>query len=159
MGRAAVAGRSHVDFARIGLGIGDELGDRLGRNRWMHQDDHRDADDAGDRGDVADEVEIELVVERRIDRIGDGGEKQRVSVRLRIHDGLGAEVAAGSRPIFDDEILAEPLGQPLPDQARGDVDPAAGRKADDDVHRPCRIGLRPGEARHGRERGSARCQA
>jgi transposase len=36
--------------------------------------------------------------------------------------------------------------------------PAAGGKADDDAHRPCRIGLRPSERRHRRERGSARCQ-
>ena len=33
-----------------------------------------------------------------------------------------------------------------------------GRKADDQAHRPRRIGLRPRDARHGRERGSARGQ-
>ena len=32
------------------------------------------------------------------------------------------------------------------------------RKADDDAHRPRRIGLRPCDTRDGRERGSARCQ-
>ena len=31
----ADAGRRHVDLARIGLGVGDELGNRLGRNRWI----------------------------------------------------------------------------------------------------------------------------
>ena len=31
--RGPVAGRRHVDLARIGLGIGDEFGNRLGRNR------------------------------------------------------------------------------------------------------------------------------
>ena len=35
MGRGPDAGRRHVDLARIGLGIGDELGNRLGRNRWI----------------------------------------------------------------------------------------------------------------------------
>ena len=35
---------------------------------------------------------------------------------------------------------------------------AAGGKADDDAHRPRRIGLRPRDARHGRQRGSARGQ-
>ena len=34
----------------------------------------------------------------------------------------------------------------------------AGGKADDDAHRPRRIGLRPRDARHGRQRGSARGQ-
>jgi hypothetical protein len=42
-----------------------------------------------------------------------------------------------------------------PDQARDDVGRAAGRKADDDAHRPRRIGLRPREARDGRQHGSA----
>jgi hypothetical protein len=28
---------------------------------------------------------------------------------------LGAEIAAGARSVFDDELLAEPLGQPLTD--------------------------------------------
>ena len=36
---APVAGRRHVDLARIGFGIGDELGNGLGRNRWI---DHHD---------------------------------------------------------------------------------------------------------------------
>ena len=34
----------------------------------------------------------------------------------------------------------------------------AGGKADDDAHRPRRIGLRPRDTRHGRQRGSARGQ-
>ena len=36
--------------------------------------------------------------------------------------------------------------------------PPPGGKADDDAHRPRRIGLRPRDARHGRQRGSARGQ-
>ena len=35
---------------------------------------------------------------------------------------------------------------------------AAGGKANDDAHRPRRIGLRPRDPRHGRQRGSARGQ-
>jgi hypothetical protein len=31
MGRASIARRRHSDFARVGLGVRDELGDRLGR--------------------------------------------------------------------------------------------------------------------------------
>ena len=69
MGGVPVPARRHVDLARIGLGIGDELGNRLGRNRWIHHHDMGRADDARDRRDVADEIEIELVVERRVDRV------------------------------------------------------------------------------------------
>ena len=89
---------------------------------------------------------------------GEADQQKRVAVRRRSHDRLGADIAAGARPVLDDEWLPEPLRQPLTDQARDDVGRAAGRKADDDAHRPRRIGLRPRDARHGRQRGSARCQ-
>ena len=158
VGDPADAARTVGELARIRLGIGDELGNRLGRNRWMYHHDKGTADEARDRRDVADEIEIELVVKRRIDRVRRTDQEQRVAVRRRAHDRLGGDVAAGARPVLDDEWLAEPLRQPLTDQAREDVVRAAGGKADDDAHRPRRIGLRPSEARHGRERGSTRCQ-
>ena len=62
MGWGSGSGRSHVDFAGIGLGIGDELGDRLG---WKGRIDHHDirgAANAADRRDIADETEIKLFV-------------------------------------------------------------------------------------------------
>ena len=89
---------------------------------------------------------------------GEVDQEQRVAVGGRAHDRLGADIAAGARPVLDDELLAEPLRQPLADQARDDVVRAAGGKADDDAHRPRRIGLRPCDARDGRQRGGARCQ-
>ena len=116
------------------------------------------SDDARDRRDVADEIEIELVVERRVDRVRERRQEERVAVGRRTHDRLGANIVAGARPVLDDEWLAEPLRQPLSHQAREDVGRAAGGKADDDAHRPRRIGLRPSDARHGRQRGSARGQ-
>src|SRR5262249_54304702 len=57
-----------------------------------------------------------------------------------------------------DEWLTESFRQPLSQQTREDVAPAARGKADDPTHRPRRIGLRPSDARHERQRGSARCQ-
>ena len=47
-------------------------------------------------------------------------QEERVAVRRRMHDRLGAEVAAGARSVLDDELLAEPLGQALTDQPRPD---------------------------------------
>jgi hypothetical protein len=71
--RGPVAARRHIDLARIGLGIGDELGDRFGRNRRIDLHHVGHAVDARDRRDVADEIVIELFVKRRVDdvRIGD----------------------------------------------------------------------------------------
>ena len=130
------AGRRHVDLARIGLGIGDELGNRLGRNRWIDHHDEGRADDARDRRDVADEIEIELVVERRVDRVRRQDQEQRIAVRRRAHDRLGADIAAGARPVLDDEWLAEPLRQPLTHQARDDV----GRRHRPESRRSMRTG-------------------
>jgi hypothetical protein len=115
-------------------------------------------DDARDRRDVADEVEAELVVECGVDRIRRRDKEQRIAVRGRTHDGFGGDIGGRSGPVFDEELLSEPLGQPLTDETRGDVGGAAGGKADNQAHRPRRIGLRPRETRHGRERGSARGQ-
>src|SRR5947207_10703634 len=124
----------------------------------MHKNDLRHTDDAPNWRDVADEVEIELLVKRGVDRIRDRGQEQRIAVRGGIHDRLGANVAAGARPIFGDERLSEPLGKPLTDQASGDVDPTAGGKTGNNAHRPRWIGLRPRYTRYGRQRGCARGQ-
>jgi hypothetical protein len=68
---------------------------------------------------------------------------------------LGSDIGAGARPVLDDELLAKPLRQRLTQEACDDVGCAAGGEADDDAHRARRIGLRPSDMRHGRERGSA----
>src|SRR5262245_61515984 len=65
---------------------------------------------------------------------------------------------AAARPVVDNKLLAKPFRQPLPHQACSYVGAAARSKADDHAHRPRRIGLRPRDARHGWQRGSARGQ-
>src|SRR5262249_47746534 len=74
------------------------------------------------------------------------------------HDAFGGHIAAGTRSVLDDEWLPEPLQQRLTHEARDGVGCLACRKGDDDPHRPRRIGLRPRDARYGRQRGGARCQ-
>src|SRR5262245_25875386 len=67
-------------------------------------------------------------------------------------------MAAGARTVVDDERLTEPLREPLTYQSRRDVRAASGREANNDAHRPRRIGLRPSEARYSRQHGDARGQ-
>src|SRR5262252_1228761 len=81
-----------------------------------------------------------------------------MAVRRCAHDGFYGDVGTGPRPVLDKELLAESLRKPLRYQARDEVGRATGRNADDNAHRPRWIGLRPRDARHGRERGSARGQ-
>src|SRR5215510_8003219 len=152
MGGSSDTARRHGDLARIGLGIGDELGNCFGWNRWMHRYDVRLPVNACDRRDVADEIETELVIERGVDRVPTADYEQRVAVRRCAHDRLGADIAARAWSILDDERLTEPLRQPLTDQARDDVSWAAGGKTDNDAHGPAWIGLRPCNAGYGRQR-------
>ena len=65
-----------------------------------------------------------------------------------------ADIAAATRPVVDNKLLAEPLRQPLTHQARRDVGRAARRDWHDQPHRPRRVGLSPSEPSEGRQRGS-----
>ncbi len=154
----AGAGRCHRDLARVGLRVGDQLRNGLGRQRRIGQHDLRLPNRARNRRDVAKKHETELVVERRVDGARRADHEERVAVGGRAHDRLGCDIGGGARPVFDDERLAEPLLQPLSDQARADVAGAAGSETDDDAHRPRRIGLRPCDARHRRHRHGAHCE-
>ena len=111
----------------------------------MHHHHKGLANEGCDRRDVAHEIVIELVVEHGANDVLHAGHEQRVAVRRGSHDHFGADRAAGARPVLHHEWLAEPLRQPLPDQAREDVGRVAGDEADDDAHRPYWIGLRPSE--------------
>src|SRR5262249_19530037 len=96
--------------------------------------------------DIADEIEIELVVERRVGRVGSTAQEERVPVSGRAHDGLGADVAPAARSVLDHEWLAKTLRKPLTDQAGRDVGRATGGEWHDQTHRPRRVGLSPSEA-------------
>src|SRR5262245_6676156 len=115
MEAAANTRRAKINSAWIGLGVGDEIGNRLGRNRRVHHYDIGTSDDARDRRNVSDEIEIELVVDRRVGRVRSTTEEKRVSVGRRTHDRLGPDIIPGTRSVLDDEWLAETLRQPLAD--------------------------------------------
>src|SRR5262249_60781593 len=105
------------------------------------------SENSGDRQDVADEIEFEIVVDRRVERMRYVDFQQRIAIRCGPDDRFGAYIAAGAWPVLDDELLTEALGKPLPDQTSHDVGNAAGRISDHNTHRPRRIGLRPSHAR------------
>src|SRR5438132_11582509 len=116
----------------------------------------RHAIDARDRRDILDKIVVELFVERGVDHIIRADGEQRVAIWWRTHDGLSSDIAAGARPVLNDELLTKPLGEPLTYYARDDVNRLARGKSDDNAHRPRRISLPRSHARACRERGSAR---
>ena len=65
---------------QFGLGVGDELGNRLDRHRGIHLHDIGLAMNTRDRRDVADEIEVELCIKRRVDRVRRTCKEKRVAV-------------------------------------------------------------------------------
>ena len=112
MARRADAGRGVTE--RFGLGVGDELRNGLHRDRRIDFKHVGHADDACYRRGVADEVEAEFRIKRRVGGDRRRHHEQRVAVRRRLEHGFGADIAAGAWPVFDDELLAEFLRQPAP---------------------------------------------
>src|SRR5262245_25925357 len=151
MSRAPIAARAHADLAGIGLGVGDELGNRRDRKRWIHLHDMWHAVDARNRRNIANEVVVEFFEQCCIDCCGSTDHEERIAVWRRTHDRLYTDIATTARTVLDDELLTEALRQPLTNEARSNVVNTTGRKS----HRPRRIGLRSCNTRHGRQRGSA----
>ena len=149
MHRGAVARRRHVHLAGIGLRIGDEFGDGLRRHVLVDRHHVRHAIERGDRRDVADEVELQVGVERGVDVVRRVDQQHGVAVGLGIDHRLGGDVVAGAGLVLDHELLAELLRQPLADQPRDDVGGAARRIADHPLHRSRRIIRRRGGADRG----------
>jgi hypothetical protein len=106
-----------------------------------------------DRRDVADEIEVELAVERRVDCVCRIDQEKRVAVWKRMHDHLGGYIGSGAWTVLDNELLAEPFRQPLSHQTREDIGNAAGSNAHDYTYRSRRIGLRARHTRYSRQSG------
>ena len=103
-------GRRHIDLARIGFCVGDEFRDRSGWNRWIDHHDIGSAANARDWRNVTDEIESGARVERDIDRTRRHDlHEERVTVRRGSGDEFGGGIAGGTGPVFNDELLAEPL--------------------------------------------------
>src|SRR5262245_32845470 len=103
MGGGSDTTRRHGELAGIGLGIGDELGDRPRWNREVRYHHVVDTGDASNRRDVAAEIETKLFVQRSTDRVYRSDEEERVAIRRRTHDAFVGDIAARARPVLDDE--------------------------------------------------------
>ena len=142
--RGAVAGRGVVQLAGLALRERDELGQVARLHLRIDDQQVRRDRHQRDRREIRDRVVRKLRIRAGRDRVGAGrAERQRVAVGRRLGRGVGADRAAGARPVLDDHGLAEPLAQPLRHDAGDDVGRAARREADDELDGLVRIiGLR-----------------
>jgi len=71
--------------------------------------------------------------------------QHRVAVGCGLRDDVGADIAAGARPVVDDDLLSGRLGEMLARDTRHDVEDAgARRKRHDKADRARGIGLSGG---------------
>jgi hypothetical protein len=119
----------------------------------MHDDQERRGRDLGDSGEIAQRVVADFAVHRGNHGLGRlRTDEQRVTVGRRFGDVIGADDAAGTGPVLDQHGMADAIGEPLRQDARGEIDTAARGERDDDANRLRRIPLRPDV------RGCQRCQ-
>ena len=139
--RGAVAGRREIQLVRIGLQIGDEIGDIVRRHGRIDDQQIRNEGRHRDRREILPHIERQCFIQVRV-----GGERaacrhqQRVAVGIGLCDRIGADVAAGAAAIFDDHRLAEAFGERLRDNPGGDVGASPCGEADDHPDRLCRPG-------------------
>src|SRR5262245_41984747 len=96
--------------------------------------------------------------QRRVDHMGAERKQDGVAVGRCLRYLAGSEIAARASAVLNIDLLAELLSQLLRHDPREGVGHTTGRKCNHRPHRPRWIGLRPSQARHGRQRGSACCQ-
>src|SRR5260221_11838781 len=93
----------------------------------------RNANEACNRVDVAQENEIEMFVKRGVDGVGGIDQNYRVTVGRGLGDGIGTQIVAGTRTILDDELLTKTFAQPVGNQPPATICGATGRIADNNV--------------------------
>ena len=127
-------------LARIVLGIFDQIGDRLHRQRWR---DHQDEWHIGDERQwhkILGRVIGQLSVQRGVD--GErraGAHQQRVAIRLRLGHHVRGQHRSSAGPVIGHEAFAETLLQPTPKHAGEDVGGATWGVGTDDGRCPRRI--------------------
>ena len=126
---AAVARRSVINAARIGLAVVDQFLQVLDRHRRI---DHENAGHLGQQrhgGEIAIGIERQLGEHEGVDRQrADVADDQRVAVRLRLGHRLHGDIAGAPGAVVDDDFLAQTLGHFAGEGARHDRRAAARRE-------------------------------
>jgi hypothetical protein len=138
------AGRAVIERARVRLGKGDHLLQRLEAVLGMEDDHVRHRGQDGHRGEIA----LEAVRQLRIERLGDGvmdrADEPGVPVGRFLRRPRRAEGAARAAHVLDQHLLTEELRHLRGPGSREGVRPAAGGERVDRPDRLDRPGLRRG---------------
>ena len=109
----------------------------------MRHQDVRDHSEQGDRRQIFCKIEARLGL-NRIEGIGDGRHKERVSIRGSARHSVRCDHAAVARPIFNNDRLADTGFHLLAENSGKNIRGRAWAEPDDDLDRMDGIGLRHG---------------
>jgi hypothetical protein len=121
----------------------------------VNNQDLRDHRREADRHEIAIDVERELVVELRIDRVRRQGEQNVVAVRGRLCRNVGANVAGGATAIVNDDRLTQFRSQRFVHDAGDHVGAPTRRVGHDEANGLVRIVLRHHRHRCDERKGSS----
>ena len=160
MHRRAVAAVPDRELARVRLGVGDELALGLRRQRRVADDHERNRREHGHGFEILQRIERQLRVEADVGRKRSGGaDTERVAVGRGLGHQGQADVAAGARPVVDDDLLAQAFIEARHQHADHGVGASAWRKGDDHADRlvgkatALCLGRRVGEPRNRQQGG------
>ncbi len=148
-----------VELRRRGLGLGDEIGQRLDAGVRTHHQDIGGVDELRDRDEILERVIGQVLEQRRIDRDRGRGQEQRVAVRRRPRRHAHPGIPCRPGPVVDDDGLAERSTKRGREDAGDDVGRPARRERHDQRDRPLRIGGAGGHRREDREHGGSAAPA
>ena len=143
MAGRSVAGRTHQQVARSGLGQGSQFLHVFHRQRWMHRGNIVELRYQRHRDKVADCVITGLGVHRRTDHHRHRAANiDHITVGGRLRCRLGANQRTGAAAVIDHHLLADGLTQTLRKCARHHIGAAAGGPRHDETDRFARVRLR-----------------
>ncbi len=146
MARRPVARRAVVEIG-AGLRLGDQIRHRRDAALEARHQHLRGEADVGDRREILLRVVGQLGIDRGCDAVRrDRHHQERVAIRRRLGDDVGADAAARAWPVLDHHLLAQRLGELVGHHARQDVGRLAGREGHDDLDRLGGPGLGEGSA-------------
>src|SRR6185437_3091322 len=115
---------------------------------------HRKANEPADRHEIAQEIELEMMIEGGVDAVRGADQEQGVAIRRSARYCLCGDRAARAVAVIDKEGLAKPPRQPVGGEPCNHIRSTAGNAADDDPHRPSRIIKRASARAQYRHRGA-----
>ena len=128
-----------VQFARVGLGIGNQFSDVFRRYGRIQVDRVKQRSRLRNALQILGQVVRQIGIGRRIDVHGRGNQADRVTVGGGFGGEINTDRAGGTRAVIDDDLLVPLVAEMFGDHACGGIGAGARRERSDQAHRLVRI--------------------